>query len=180
MPNPFGDTVAVLLCAGLSRRYGKADKLLAPLSGRPLAAHAAAMLAGLPFLSRIAVVQAGWSGVPLLGSFDIVKNPRPEDGQDSSLRLGLAAALYREPRAILVCLADMPFVTPDHLAAVAAHNGAAISGKGPPTLIPADLARLILADPTRPARDHVRSASPAVVTADPLILRDFDRPEDFA
>jgi molybdenum cofactor cytidylyltransferase len=179
----FGDVVAVLLCAGLSQRYGPADKLLAPLDGRPLVAHAAGTIGALPFARRLAVVQAGPVGaIVAAAGFDLVVNDRPADGQDRSVRLGIEAALAVDPRAILVCLGDMPFVTAAHLAALAQGEGAAMSvadgAPSPPTLIPIDLARAILAD-DRPVRALMRAARPALVAAPAEVLRDFDLPTDF-
>lgn len=111
---------AVLLAAGRSERFG-ADKLLAPLAGRPLLAHAAAALAAAGLGRRIAVVAAGAddraAALSDLG-FAIVFNPKPEAGQGASLALGAERARQDRPRALLVALADMPFVTPGHIQAL--------------------------------------------------------------
>ena len=108
------DRVAVvLLAAGLSRRFGPGDKLLAEIDGKPVAVHAADMLAGIGFGSLIAV--CGSEPVAdLLGErgFAIVRNDRPDKGQSRSIRLGVEAA--SENDAILICLADMPFVSAGH------------------------------------------------------------------
>lgn len=179
---PVRETVAVLLCAGLSQRYGEGNKLLAPLEGRPLVAHAAGVLAGLPFRERIEVTG---SDVMTLPGFRSVSNPAPERGQDSSVRIGLAAALEAKPRGVLICLGDMPFVTAAHLEALAeaaTDEQGAISSSGewrsPPLLLPADLAKQVLAKPEAPVRKLIAEA--AEVPAPPAMLRDFDTPEDFA
>lgn len=180
---PVRETAAVLLCAGLSRRYGDGNKLLTELDGKPLIAHMAGVLAGLPFLDRIAVVG---DDVMTLPGLRPVRNPEPERGQDSSVRIGLAAALEAKPRGVLVCLGDMPFVTAAHLdalAAAATDERAAISSadewRSPPLLLPAALAGRVLEQHDMPVRSIV-AADAIAVPASPDILRDFDTPGDFA
>lgn len=178
----IGETVAVLLCAGLSRRFGEGNKLLAELDGRPLVAHAAEVLAELPFLERIAVTG---DDVMTLPGFRLVRNPEPERGQDRSVRIGLAAALEAKPRGVLICLGDMPFVTGAHLEALAAaatDERAAISSTGewrsPPLLLPAGLAERVLAEPVASVRSLVGGVA-IEVAAPATTLRDFDTPYDF-
>lgn len=106
-----GRVAALLLAAGLSRRFGTEDKLLAPYRGRPLAGHARDALADIGFGARLAVIR---SGAPALAAlfdaprFAIVTNPDPDAGMASSIRLGVAAARARDVDALLICLADMP------------------------------------------------------------------------
>jgi molybdenum cofactor cytidylyltransferase len=180
-------SVAVLLCAGLSRRFGPGNKLLAPLAGKPLVAHAAELCTHMPFAARLAVVPPDDPALEalLLGlGFLLVVNPRPEAGKDSSLRLGLTSALARGSRGILILLGDMPHIEPSHLRALsgAANDGqAAISRAGsttlPPTLFPAELARQAVEQADRPVRLFL--GHPAEVAAPPSMLTDYDRPEDF-
>ena len=180
------ESVALLLCAGLSRRFGPGNKLLAPLEGRPLIAHAASLCMALPFAGRIAVVPPDEPELrALLDGFELVENPAPEAGQDSSLRLGLARGLDAGANAVLVLLGDMPHVDSAHLLALAAAAGedrAAISLAGevrmPPTLFPARLAQHALAAFDRPVRESL--GQPVVVAAKAGILADYDRPEDWA
>ena len=184
---PLGETAALLLCAGLSRRFGPGNKLLAPLRGRPLVAHAASVAAALPFATRVAVVPPGEAELrELLQSFgfETVENPRPEEGKDSSLRLGLADCLGRNARGIMVLLGDMPHVEPAHIRAlcIAASDGqAAISladGIGsPPTLFPAGTARDALRACERPVRQSLSNAFGVAAAAGSLA--DYDAPEDF-
>lgn len=185
---PLEETVAILLCAGLSRRYGAGNKLLAPLAGEPLVAHAAGLCARVPFAGRIAIVRPNDTALAaLLGPFDLdlVANPDPEAGKDSSLRLGLGAALTRRPRGVLVLLGDMPHIAATHLHALsaAADDGtAAISRAGettsPPTLIPAELAGRALHHIDRPVRESLGRL--VDVAAPSSMLVDYDRPEHFA
>jgi molybdenum cofactor cytidylyltransferase len=187
---PLERTAAVLLAAGQSLRFGKSDKLTALLRGKPLAAHVAGLLSNMPMLGKFAVIEATEGNGPLASllrdnGFDLVENPFPERGQDTSVRLGLARALESGPEAVLICLADMPNVTDDHFRALASAADAdrtAISSTGawrsPPTLIPMAIARLILAEPTKSVRSMIK---PAVeVVASPSILADVDEPADLS
>ncbi|WP_433850785.1 NTP transferase domain-containing protein [Brucella pseudogrignonensis] len=47
----------IVLAAGQSRRYGAADKLLSFYKGKPLSAHVAASLRGVPYNFGIVVVR---------------------------------------------------------------------------------------------------------------------------
>lgn len=109
------DVAAVLLAAGRGTRFG-GDKLLAELDSKPLAVYAADLLAGIGFGALIAVCRADDAVLPGLlhaRGFTIALNDRPEDGQSRSLRLGVEAA--RGSAALLIALADMPFVTRAHI-----------------------------------------------------------------
>jgi molybdenum cofactor cytidylyltransferase len=115
-------TALVVLAAGLSRRYGDGNKLLHPLSGRPLAAHIAETAGAMPFFKRIVVCppdQPELDGLFVAQGFAIARNRDPTRGQGSSLRLGVAAAAEEAGcEAVIVCLADMPYVTREHLLAL--------------------------------------------------------------
>ena len=182
-------TVAVLLCAGRSRRFGVGDKLLATLRGKPLVLHAAGLLAALPLRDRIAVTPARRGALAeVLGAlgFTLVVNEQAEAGHDRSARLGLAGALEREAGAALICLGDMPNVSASHVAALARsadEETVAMSSAGewssPPTLIPAAGARRGLAEPRRPVKDVLTGGKLAYATASAEILADFDTLDDF-
>jgi molybdenum cofactor cytidylyltransferase len=114
-------TVAVLLCAGHSRRFEGGDKLLAPLSGKPMVAHAASMLATLPFGARLATVRADQIALhDLLRShgFDLVEVAE-DTTQPQSALAGIEAAMIGNPTGICLMLGDMPFVPADHIQALA-------------------------------------------------------------
>jgi molybdenum cofactor cytidylyltransferase len=108
----------ILLAAGISRRFGSDDKLLAPLAGEPLALHAARHIALLAPRRRIAVCRDDRGALAQLlaaHGFEIVANPRPEHGLSRSLSCGIAEAARGPDAAAMVCLADMPFVGTGHL-----------------------------------------------------------------
>jgi molybdenum cofactor cytidylyltransferase len=184
---PLEDSAAVLLCAGLSRRYGSSNKLLALLRGKPLVAHPAALLASLPLRARFAVVPPRDEELRALLEdlgFACVSNPRPERGKDHSIRIGLRSALAAKPRAILLCLGDMPDVEPAHIAALAATADdarPAISAAGdfraPPAMIPAALAARIVATRELAVREALTGGA-EVRTAAAMLL-DFDTVTDF-
>jgi CTP:molybdopterin cytidylyltransferase MocA len=130
------DVAAVILAAGLGRRFGgpKAD---ARLHGRTLLAHVAdiARKAGL---DPVVAVISGSTEVP--AGLLAVANPNPERGLSSSLQLGIGAA--PAGHAALVLLVDQPTLAPQSIEAVLGARGgrpilAADAGGrlGPPVLI---------------------------------------------
>ena len=106
--------VAVVLAAGRSERFG-GDKLMHLLNGRPLGEHIARTLADIRLAARIAICPAGSPRQSLFGDFEIIENPPPEQGMGTSLALGARRAIALDADAMLVCLADMPYVTAQHL-----------------------------------------------------------------
>ena len=184
----MADPAALLLAAGLSRRFGGPGKLLADWRGNPLALHAADTLAGLPLRRRVAVCRAGDAELARLLSargFDIVANPDPGRGLSSSLALGIRALVAAD--AVMVALADMPRVSSLHLrrlieAACTAPIVASTSGGGAPTP-PAIFARqmfpaLLALEGDTGARDLLHDAT--LVTAPAGELVDVDTLQDLA
>jgi molybdenum cofactor cytidylyltransferase len=103
------DVALILLAAGKSTRFGTADsKLDQPLHGHPLGLHAARALAEVPFRARIAIVGSCRIDYAAHG-FTAIPNDDPTGDMASSLRLGITAA--RDAKAVVIALADMPFVT---------------------------------------------------------------------
>lgn len=178
---------AVVLAAGLSSRF-PGDKLLHPLAGKPLAAHIADTLLGLPLSHRLAVCQATHpdrDAIFATRGFEIIINPAPERGMASSLALAARRAIALDVDALVVCLADMPNVTAEHLVQLIATArdspaaATAIDGRpGPPAvfgraLLP-ELARLA---GDRGARELLAQA--ALFAADADLGRDYDTLADF-
>ena len=114
---------AVVLAAGGGTRWdGDGHKLLAPLGGRPLAAHAfdAAAAAGLDELVVVVgAVDLVAAGVVPDGA-TVLANGRWADGQAGSLRLAVEHARSRGHAAVVVGLADSPGVPSEAWRAVAA------------------------------------------------------------
>ncbi len=139
--NPCADIAVAILAAGLGRRFGS-DKLMVSLDGFPLGAHIARTVAPMGFGWRFAVC-ADDAPIAIHFSaldFDIIDNEEPHLGQALSLHLAVAAAQQTTATALMVVLADMPFVSTAHIvrisqcgALAASHNGAASM---PPALFP--------------------------------------------
>ena len=110
-------TAAIVLAAGQATRFGAA-KMLVPLAGRPLLQHVldAAAAAGLEDV--VVVLGEAADEVERAIAWRAerrVRNPTPELGLASSLRLGLHA-LGPEIGAALVLLGDQPRVRPEVIA----------------------------------------------------------------
>ena len=112
-------TVAVILAAGEGSRFARGAKLRADLRGRPLVAWAveAAREAGLA--DTIVVTGAQRLDDLLPDDVTVVPNPDWARGQASSLRVGIQVADTGGYDALVVGLADTPFVTAECWAAVA-------------------------------------------------------------
>lgn len=141
---------AILLCAGQSRRFSGGDKLLHPLNGIAIVAHAATMLASLPFATRIATVRAEALDVQaILLDLGFTLVPLPAGAEHGeSLRAGIQAGLASGAEGLCLSLGDMPFVSAAHISALA---DAATPGRpavsqgpgwtGPPWIAPVDWVR---------------------------------------
>jgi molybdenum cofactor cytidylyltransferase len=177
---------AVVPAAGLSRRFG-ADKLLAELSGRPLAAHIADTLAGMGLGHLIAVCPRGNPARARLFAergFEIVWNDAPQRGLGHSVALGAARAQALGAMAVLVCLADMPNVTREHIEGLlAAENegetlATEVDGiRMPPALFPHS-ALLHLVALTGEEGAKALLAQARTIRGDATLVRDIDTRAD--
>jgi molybdenum cofactor cytidylyltransferase len=116
---------AVLLAAGLGRRMGGVNKLLAEVGGQALVARAAdALLATRASPVYVVVGHQAEAVQQALGDrpVRIVANPAYAEGLGASLRAGIAAVVEGSPEVdgALVALGDMPFVQPAHIERVLA------------------------------------------------------------
>jgi molybdenum cofactor cytidylyltransferase len=107
-----GRFAAVILAAGRSTRMGGSNKLLAEITGKPLARIAAE--AALKSRARPVVVVTGHQGETLREALsdlplEFVDNPDFAEGLSTSLRAGIAA-LPADIDGAVVLLADMPQV----------------------------------------------------------------------
>ena len=108
LPQP---QIAVILAAGSSTRFVDGPKQLAQLNGQPLVAIAAQAALDAGCFASVLVVAGA---VPLEGIVPegvvIIDNPLWASGQASSLLAGIAAARDAGAQAVVVGLADQPFV----------------------------------------------------------------------
>jgi molybdenum cofactor cytidylyltransferase len=124
--------VAVVLAAGASSRFGS-PKALADLGGRPLLQHVLDTLAAAGLVRVVVVLGAAATAVEEAISWRTehrVRNPHPEAGLASSLKVGLEA-LPAGTRAALVVLGDQPMLRAEVIHAVLA---AGIAGGRPITV----------------------------------------------
>ncbi|WP_035691441.1 NTP transferase domain-containing protein [Azospirillum halopraeferens] len=187
---------ALVLAAGRSTRMGGPNKLLAELDGKPLVAHTVdAALASRAHPVVVvtghdrAAVDAALTGRPVT----TVHNPDHAAGLSTSLRAGLAA-LPDDADGVLVCLGDMPVVTPailDRLiAAFAPVEGRGIcvptvAGKrGNPVLWSRDHFADMAAITGDTGARHLIGANAdqlcEVEVGDDAVLRDVDTPDALA
>lgn len=183
--------LGILLAAGFSRRFGAADKLLQPLAdGRPLAVAAAQnLLTAIPDSCAIVrpentrlteLLQA--AGLRVFHCAEPVQTMA--ESLSTAVRLGTAAV--GRDTDLVIALADMPFIQPATIAAVAARleAGAAIvvpvyqGRRGHPVGFAACYQQELLAlQGDEGARSVVRRHQHEVLTLacdDPGILVDID------
>jgi molybdenum cofactor cytidylyltransferase len=183
----FGKVAAVLLAAGRGTRFG-GNKLEAMLGDTMLGLHAAQTLAEIGTGHRFAVHDPSNGALAIALSsagYSLIHNNAPEAGLSHSLALAAKAVLATDADAMLVCLADMPFVTAAHLQAIIETGGdqvvtsASGNARMPPALFPRRFLPM-LGETTgdHGARALLRDAI-AVAAADAL-LADIDTRADLA
>ena len=190
-PSPYG---AVVLAAGFSRRLPGANKLLKTYHGRPLLAHTLGTVAGLGLAD--AVVVGGHDGEQIAGLAEqaglrCIRNDDAASGMGSSIAAGVRA-LRQELAGVFIVLGDMPEVTPQDYARLAAAHDAQPTRicvpvwegrRGHPVLFGADhRAALAALKGDVGARSILREAADvlSVPAASAGVLVDLDTEEDFA
>lgn len=176
--------VVALLAAGGSTRFGPEDKLAATLGGRPLIRWAAEAALGVEAARHIAVTN-GSAVADLPEGLALVRNDEAGRGLSTSLRLAALAAQEAGAEALLILLADMPFVGADHLRAMIGRFDAGrplfsrVPGGSPqpPALFPTRLFPALLeATGDQGARRFAEGADFIEANADQLL--DIDTPAD--
>ena len=187
--------VGILLAAGFSRRFGAEDKLMQLLpDGRPLALAAAQnLLAALP--RTIAVVRPEATVLASLltkAGAEVVTCAAHEVEMADSLAAGVgyAASHAEAGGGYVIALADMPFIQPQTIAAVAAAlvNGAVIAApayrqqRGHPVgfaaSLGAELERLRGDEGARSVLQRHRQQIQVLEVGDAGVLTDIDTPHD--
>ncbi|HMN87775.1 MAG TPA: molybdopterin-binding/glycosyltransferase family 2 protein, partial [Bauldia sp.] len=125
----------IVLAAGLGRRMGGPNKLVATIAGKPIVRHAveAALAAGLASVTVVTGHEEGAVRAALAGlDVTFVHNPDHAEGLSTSMRTGIAA-LPAETDAAIILLGDMPGITP---AAIARLAGAFDPAAGALVVVP--------------------------------------------
>jgi molybdopterin-guanine dinucleotide biosynthesis protein A len=172
--------VGVVLAGGAGRRMGggKAGRLL---GGRPLASYPADALATV--CERVAIVAKPGTELPELPG---VERWDDEPAEPRHPLAGIVHALRRADGPVLVCAADMPFVTAEDLRAIARSGRDAVAvseGRLQPVLAhytPAALPVLTAAAPDEPLTRTVERLEPIRVAVPPRRARGIDTPEQLA
>jgi len=180
-----------LLAAGQSRRFGDRDKLSAMLGEKMLGLHAAESGASLPFAHKLVIgspehrCAKQWREQ----GYQIIANEDAAEGQATSVRLAAAQAINRGATALCIMLADMPFVTRDHLGRLIGAFGqsgctniiaSARAGQAmPPAIFPSGaLKKLIALEGDAGARGLLADA--CLVAGNDQMFMDVDTDEDLA
>ena len=111
---------AVLLAAGAGSRLGGRPKSLLELGGVPLIMRQLIALSGAGVDEVVVVLGHHAEAIEAaIGQFPItlVHNPAPDDGQASSVRIGLQA-LSPKMDAVMVALADQPLINEQDITAL--------------------------------------------------------------
>ena len=186
---------AVVLAAGDSSRMGKRNKLVLPFDGKTIIETVIDNLLAAEVNEVIVVL--GFEGQQIrniLKNRDVhfVENPNYEIGMTSSIQTGVSATSERST-GYLICLSDMPFLTPqDYNKIISARKLAKkciikpnFQGQsGNPILFSAHFRKEILNHkPVDGCRQIVIDNQPLVVKVafdNPRILRDIDTKEDYS
>jgi molybdenum cofactor cytidylyltransferase len=183
---------AVVLAAGLARRMGR-QKLLLDLKGKPVVRWT--VEAVMPHVDEVVVVTGREDAEvrPALGGLAVrfVVNPRPQDGQGTSIATGIGA-LKPWTSAALIVLGDQPrmpdAVIPALLAAQVLSGKAVVAPvyrgtRGTPVLFSSTVFPELAAlkgDAGARAVVDARPERVETVAIDAPMPLDVDTPEDYA
>jgi len=175
--------IGALLAGGAGRRLSAGSKPAAMLGGRALASYPAAALAEI--CERVVVVCKPATSLPDLPGVERWNEP----DEPRHPLTGILHALETAAAPVLVCAADMPFVTADACRTLlqAAGGGPAVvatsEGVLQPVLglyAPAALDALRAAPPDAPLTSTVEELDPVRVALPPALVRSVNTPEDLA
>jgi molybdopterin-guanine dinucleotide biosynthesis protein A len=175
--------IGAILAGGRGRRIG-GSKPAAKLAGRPLIAYPAAALGEV--CERVVVVCKPDTELPSLPGVERWDEP----AEPRHPVAGIVYALERAGEPVLVCAADMPFVTaavlrqvaealgPDAVAAVAIADGRLQPVLG--AYSPESLRGLRAGAPDAPLTRTVESLDPVPVELPAALVRSVDTDDDLA
>ena len=183
----------LVLAAGLSRRFGADDKLLAEIEGRAVIDLSLAAYQSAAIDQRIAVVppDSPLNEHCVAAGFETCTNPQPERGMGHSIACGMAALRGTDISHVLIGLADMPKRKAATVEQICRASGQADSialplyktQHGHPRLFAAQhFAQLAALDGPNGARDIIAACPDIydVAVDDAGIGVDIDTPEDLA
>ena len=179
---------AVLLAAGAGSRFG-GGKLDAMLDGRRIGAWSWAVLGEFDWLASAIVVP---DDVPLFAKeagARLITNPLAASGMASSLHCAVGFAREQGADALLLGLADMPYLSHATIAnLLVTHDGLPTSAcavrhvdraAGAPALIGNSCFDALLEiEGDRGAGSYLASRETVTIAVEPGELRDIDRPSD--
>ena len=176
--------IGALLAGGSGSRLGGVSKPAAELAGRPLASYPAAALADV--CERVAIVCKADTELPPLPGVERWDEP----AEPRHPLTGIVHALETAAAPVLICAADMPFVTADAcrtLLQVASQGGAAVVATADGVLQPtlglyaaSALDALRAAPPDAPLTATVESLDPVRVALPPALVLSVNTPEQLA
>lgn len=178
-----------ILAAGQSQRFGDQDKLAAMLGEQMLGLHVAQSLTSFACEQRVVVAPlnhacaAEWIRM----GYETIANDQGADGQAVSVALAAKAAQQAGASALIICLADMPFITASIIAGLQAlfqqHDRAKIVAASagqqpmPPAIFPAHyFAALTALEGDKGARELLKMARRFDINGHHML--DIDTPAD--
>lgn len=169
--------IGAILAGGLARRMGGA-KPSRELGGRPLAAYAAGALASV--CERVVVVAKRDSELPELDGVERWIEP----DEPRHPLTGIIHALERVGEPVLICAADMPFVTAEAVGELIEKSAIATAGGRLQPLLgvyrPEWLERLRDAPEDAPLTRTAEALDPPLVDLPEELVRSIDTPEALA
>jgi molybdopterin-guanine dinucleotide biosynthesis protein A len=176
--------IGVVLAGGAGRRLGAGSKPGTLLAGRPLASYPAEALAAV--CERVALVCKRDTVLP-----DLPGTERWDEPDEPRHPLtGIVHALEQAGESVMVCAADMPFITPDacrSLLTAPKKSGMAVvsvaEGVLQPTFAiyaPAALDTLRAAPPDAPLTQTIEELDPTRVAVPALLVTSVNTPEQLS
>ena len=176
--------IGAVLAGGSGRRMGRGSKPGALLAGRPLVSYPLAALAEV--CDPVAVVCKASTKLPDLDGVERWDEP----DEPRHPLTGIVHALERAGGPVLVCAADMPFVTPDAcrtlLEGASGASPAIVAAAGgvlQPVLglyAPAALDHFRAAAPDAPLTATVEALDPVRIALPPALVRSVNTREELA
>lgn len=178
-----------ILAAGQSQRFGDQDKLATMLGEQMLGLHVAQSLTSFACARRVVVAPSNHACAVqwIRMGYEIIANDQGADGQAVSVALAAKAAQQAGASALLICLADMPFITAtiiaDLITKFEQHDRAEIVAASagqqtmPPAIFPAHhFAALASLKGDKGARELLQTAHRLDINGHHML--DIDTPED--